>query len=296
MPEQPEQPELIADYACHTGEGPLWHPTERRVYWVDIPRGYLYRYEPATGHHERCYDSGGEAIGGFTAQADGALLLFMSRGAIKVWREGQVTPVYTEIPAEHGTRFNDVIADPEGRVFAGTMGTPERPGRVYRLDPDGSLHVVIDEVHIPNGMGFTPDGRSLYFTDTPLREISLFDYDRASGAITNRRRFVRTPDDPAEGMPDGMTVDADGYVWSARWDGSCLVRYAPDGTEERRIAFPARKVSSAVFGGDDYGDLYVTTAGGHLKETDGPLAGSLFRLRLPGIRGVPEFASRIGLG
>jgi D-xylonolactonase len=96
-------------------------------------------------------------------------------------------------------------------------------------------------------------------------------------------------------MPDGMTVDAAGYVWSARWDGSCLVRYAPDGTEERRIPFPVKKVSSATFGGDDYGDLYVTTAGGHRKESDGPLAGALFRLRIPGVRGVPEFLSRVAL-
>ena len=97
-----------------------------------------------------------------------------------------------------------------------------------------------------------------------------------------------------EGIPDGMTVDAQGYVWSARWDGGCLVRYAPDGTEERRIAFPARKVSSATFGGEGYADIYVTTAGGDRKETEGEGAGALFRIP-PGIRGVEEFYSRVGL-
>jgi len=97
-----------------------------------------------------------------------------------------------------------------------------------------------------------------------------------------------------EGVPDGMTVDAEGYVWSARWDGGCLVRYAPDGTEERRIHFPAKKVSSVIFGGEDYTDMYVTTAGGNNKAEEGEGAGALFRINL-GIKGVPEFASRIGL-
>ena len=288
------EPELIADYACMTGEGPLWHPDERRVYWVDIPRGRLFRYEPASGHHEMCYEEPGEEIGGMTLQADGSLLLFLSHGAIKVWREGVQATIVEEIPEERNTRFNDVIADPEGRVFGGTMATPERPGKQYRLDVDGRPHVVIDEVGTPNGMGFTPDRMQMYFTDTRRREISLFDYDRATGAISNRRVFVRTPDDPAEGRPDGMTVDAEGYVWSARWDGGCLVRYDPDGREERRIRLPAKKVSSVVFGGDDYADMYVTTAGGHIKESDGEHAGALFRLRL-GIQGGPEFYSRITL-
>jgi D-xylonolactonase len=287
------QPELIADYACVVGEGPLWHPMERRVYWLDIPAGRMFRYDPATGHHEQCHDGEGEAIGGFTVQADGALLLFLDRGAIKLWRDGRIVgTVVHDIPAERNTRFNDVIADPAGRVFAGTVGTPERPGKQYRLDTDGSLHEVIDAVHIPNGMGFTPDRRRMYFTDTTTHTIWLFDYDQSSGALSNRQPFVRTPDDPAEGIPDGMAVDAEGYVWSARWDGGCLVRYTPDGAEDRRIAFPARKVSSVTFGGDDGIDMYVTTAGGDLKATDGEHAGALFRLRL-GIRGGPEFLSRV---
>jgi D-xylono/L-arabinono-1,4-lactonase len=294
--------ELIADYACKTGEGPLWHPGERRLYWVDIPRGRLFRYEPSTGAHEQVYE--GDMIGGFTLQADGALLLFMSRGAIKVWREGELTTVVEEIPRERATRFNDVIADPAGRVFCGTIsprhdfgrpdaaGQPTRSARLYRLDVDGTLTTLLEGVGVSNGLGFTPDQRGLYYTDTPTDEISLFDYDRATGAIANRRPFVRVPE--GQGHPDGMTVDAEGYVWSARWDGGCLVRYAPDGTEDRRIEFPARKVSSVAFGGDDYADLYVTTAGGDNKAEEGPGAGSLFRLR-PGVRGVPEFVSRIGL-
>ena len=286
------QPKLIADYACQVGEGPLWHPDEKRLYWVDIPRGRIFRYDPATGAHEICFE--GEAIGGFTIQADGALLLFMARGAIKVWREGTLTTVVDEIPAERDGRFNDVIADPEGRVFCGTMSTRDHPASLYRLDTDGTLTHVLGDIGTSNGLGFTPDGRQMYYTDTRPHDIYLFDYERATGEIANQRVFAHVPDQPGEGGPDGMTVDAEGYVWSARWGGSCLVRYAPDGTEERRVTFPAPKVSCVTFGGPDYTDMYVTTAGGDNKAEDGPGAGALFHLNL-GIRGVPEFRSRIGL-
>jgi D-xylonolactonase len=287
------KPELIADYECVTGEGPLWHPIEQKVYWCDIPQGRLFRYDPATGEHEMCYQ-GNEALGGFTVQADGALLFFMARGAVKIWREGELATVIDEIPGERDSRFNDVIADPEGRVFCGTMPTPERLGRLYRLDTDGTLTQVLDGIGTSNGMGFTPDRTQMYYTDTRKHEIYLFDYDRASGEIADRRVFVHVPDREGEGGPDGMTVDAEGYVWGARWGGSCLVRYAPDGTEVQRVLFPAKKVSSVIFGGADYTEMYVTTAGGHQKEIDGPGAGALFRL-LAGVKGVPEFYSRIGL-
>jgi D-xylonolactonase len=286
------QPELIADYRCVTGEGPAWHPLEKRLYWVDIPRGRMFRYDPATGSHDQCY--GGEVVGGFTIQADGSLLLFMAKGAVKIWREGRLETVVEEIAAERDSRFNDVIADPEGRVFCGTMGTKEHPGSLYRLDRDGTVTKLLGGIGVSNGMGFTPDRQRMYYTDSPKREIYLFDFDRATGAITSQRIFVRTPDEEGEGVPDGMTVDAEGFVWCARWDGSCLVRYNPEGREVRRITFPAKQVSSATFGGEDYADLYVTTAGGDQKEKNGPGAGALFRVR-PGVKGVPEFYSRVGL-
>lgn len=285
--------EPVAEYACVVGEGPLWHPDEQRLYWTDIDTGRLFRYHAESGQHEQIYE--GEKVGGFTLQTDGGLLLFMARGAIKIWRDGALTTVVDEIPGERESRFNDVIADPSGRVFCGTMPTKDKKARLYRLDIDGSLQVVLDGVGLSNGMGFTPDGQHMYFTDSTAKSICLFDYDRATGAITNQRPFVQTPDD--EGVPDGMTVDAQGYVWSARWGGSYIVRYAPDGTEERRISLPVPKVSCPVFGGAEYSDIYVTTAGGDKKETDGPQAGALFRvdLSIEGIRGVPEFRSRIGL-
>jgi len=224
----------------------MWHPLEKRVYWVDIPTGRLFRYDPAAGHHEMCFQ--GDQIGGFTIQADGALLLFMNHGAIRLWQGGELKTLVEEIPDERATRFNDVIADPEGRVFCGTMPTKERLGRLYRLDCDGSLRIVLEEIGCSNGMGFTPDRKAMYYTDSRVRRIYRFDYKRATGELSNQTVFVETPED--EGVPDGMTVDAEGYVWTAKWDGSCLVRYAPNGVEERRVTFPAKQVSSVVFGGE----------------------------------------------
>ncbi len=284
------QPELIADYQCVVGEGPLWHPIEKKVYWTDIGTGRMFRYDPATGKHEQFYS--GRPVGGYTIQADGSLLLFMDRGTVAIWRNGSLTTVVEEIPDERETRFNDVFADTAGRVFCGTMPTKDRPGRLYRLDTNGKLTLLLEGIGCSNGMGLTPDRKGLYYTDSTAYTIYLFDYDQATGAISNQRIFVRHPE--SDGLPDGMTVDAAGNVWSAHWDGSALICYSPRGEEIQRIAFPVKKVSSVVFGGDDYMDMYVTTAGGDQKATDGELAGALFRLRL-GIKGAPEYYSRVGL-
>lgn len=281
-------PEAIADTACQIGENPLWHVGHERVYWVDIPAGKLFRYAPADGSHELCHE--GEAIGGFTIQADGALLLFGARGAVTRWDDGTLSTVIDEIPDQRDSRFNDVIADPAGRVFCGTMPAGGRLGKLFRLDLDGSLSAVVDEVGCSNGMGFTPAGDQMYFTDSKVREISLFDYDRATGKIANRRVFLQTPE--GEGVPDGMTVDAEGFVWSARWDGGCIVRYAPEGREVSRVEFPVARITSLIFGGPDARDVYVTTAGGEDKAAAGPHAGALFHFRAE-VAGVAEFRSRI---
>jgi D-xylonolactonase len=170
------QPELIADYQCQIGENPLWHPLEHRLYWTDIPRGKLFSYDPATRKHEQCY--GGPPVGGFTVQANGALLLFMARGAIAQWQDGHLKYLIEEISDERESRFNDVIADPAGRVFCGTMPTSTRPGRLYRLDLDGGLHLLLEGIGISNGMGFTLDRQQMYYTDSEARCIYLFDTTR----------------------------------------------------------------------------------------------------------------------
>ena len=285
------QPELIADYQCVTGEGPLWHPMERRVYWGDIPEGRLFRYNPYTRRHEQIYD--GRVVGGYTIQSDGSLLLFMDRCSVAVFRDGDLEFLVDQLDDELDNRFNDVIADPAGRVFCGTMPTDDgRPARLYRMDTDGTITTVLDDVGLSNGMGFTTDLSLMYYTDSLARKIYLFDYDVESGELSDQRVFVETQDDGS--IPDGMTVDAEDHVWSARWDGSSLYRYAPDGSEVGRIEFPAKKVSSVIFGGRDLTDMYVTTAGGQDKPNEGAGAGALFRVNV-GVRGKPEFLSRVAL-
>ncbi|MBN1440401.1 MAG: SMP-30/gluconolactonase/LRE family protein [Anaerolineales bacterium] len=285
------QPERIADGQFDIAENPLWHPAERRLYWTDIPRGKLYRLDPADGKWEECRR--GEPVGGFTIQADGALLLFMARGAIARWNAGELTYLRRETAGEEDGRFNDVIADPRGRVFCGTMSTAAHGGRLYRLDPDGSLHGILEDLGTPNGMGFTPDRTGMYFTDSRARRIYLFDYDEGTGNLSRQRVWLETPENL--GSPDGLTVDSQGFVWSARWNGSALFRYSPDAVEVARFDFPARKVSSVAFGGDSYETAFVTTAlDGKAKAEEGQGAGAVFRIR-PGVPGVPEFASRVNV-
>lgn len=284
--------ELIADYACECGEGPLWHAGEKRLYWTDIETGRLFRFTPETNQHEQCYL--GSRVGGFTVQTDGSLLLFRDRGNIAIWRDGVVERSLVDaIPAEAAGRFNDVIADPEGRVFCGTLMGNGTPGRLYRLDRDGTLTVMLDGIGCSNGMGFTPDLRQMYFIDSKAQTIYLFDYDRATGALRNQQTWKQTPKD--WGFPDGMTVDAEGCLWIAFWDGSCARRFSPTGELLTQVDVPARKCSCPTFGGPDYTDLYLTTAGGNLKDKDGTLAGSLFRAANMTTPGRPEFLSAVGL-
>lgn len=281
-------PKEIANYSCVIGECPLWHPIEQRLYWLDIDDGRMFRYDPGTGEHEQCY--AGEIVGGFTIQEDGALLLFMAKGAVKILHTNELTTVIDEIPEERDSRFNDVIATPAGSVLCGTMPGENHLGRLYNLNQDGTYHKLLDGISCSNGLGFSPDLKHLYYTDSEAKTIYVFDYDLKTGSISNKQTFLHTPEEP--GVPDGLTVDAQGYIWTARWDGGCLIRYSPDGVEELRIAFPARKVSSVMFGGSDYTDMYVTTAGGDNKSQEGSGAGGLFYLNL-GVRGKPEFFSKV---
>jgi sugar lactone lactonase YvrE len=276
----------IADCSCEVGENPLWHPFEKRVYWCDIPRGTIFRYDPKSRGYCQCF--GGGTVGGFTIERDGALLLFMDKGAIMRWQRGKTTTIRNLIPGEEDTRFNDVIADPAGRVFCGTMSTGSRPGRLYRLDLDGTISVVSEGIGCSNGMAFSPDLKHFFHTDSFAREIYRFDYDQESGSITNKQLYMRSAD--VDGLPDGATIDAQGSLWSAHWDGGCLIRYSPGGTEDRRIQIPARRVTSLTFGGDELLDVFVTTARGINEDQD--RAGALFHFKAD-TPGLPEHLSRI---
>lgn len=285
-----KKPVKIVDVPCENAENPLWHPQHQCLYWTDIPQGHLFRYDPKTKTYEQIY--AGEPVGGMTIQADGSLLLLKARGAVEIWKEGKTTTVIPELPQEQDTRFNDAIADPKGRVFSGTMATDRHKGCLYRLETDGTITPVLEGVSVPNGMGFTLDRKQFYFTDSPARKIYRFDYDEETGNLSNQQIFITTSEE--EGVPDGLTVDSEGYLWSARWDGGHLYRYTPDGEESLRIPFPVRKVTSVTFGSKDYTQIFVTTAGGNDRNSEGPGAGAVFQLDL-GIKGLPEFFSRIGL-
>jgi D-xylonolactonase len=298
--------ELIADYACVTGEGPLWHAQERRLYWVDIPAGKLFQYDPVTGRHACVHHD--RPIGGYTIQAGGDLLLFRDQGNIVTWRDGSVIDTVIEhVPELRDTRFNDVVADPQGRVFCGSMSSPTLKGRLHRLDRDGSLHVLLENQGTPNGMAFSPDRTVMYYNDSNHAKTWAFDYDQATGALTRQRLFRQVEGTADPGRPDGLTCDAEGFIWTARWAGHAVLRFTSAGELDARFDIPdAANCSSLTFAprydalthtwSQDLIDLYVTTAAAGSREKNGPRAGALFRLRFAGdpYRGQAEYLSRIG--
>jgi len=287
----PETLEVVANTTCQVGENPLWHPIEKMVYWLDIPTGAIYRYDPQTGTHE-IFHQGQGMTGGFTIQADGSLLLFSLGGKVQRLNDGKLTTLINSLPGEENNRFNDAIADPRGRVFTGTMlSSAQNPaGNLYRLDLNGTFTWLREGLKLSNGMGFSPDNKTFYHSDSQAHNITSYDYHEESGNLANPRTFAELPED--QGVPDGLTVDADGFVWLACWDGWQLLRYDPHGHIERRISFPVKRVSSLTFAGEDLSDIYVTTAGSENPSQNGAMAGALFRLRL-GIQGKPEYLSRI---
>ncbi len=285
------EPKVVSDRVFRLGEGPLWNHRENTIYWTDITGKGVFRLNPETKSIETMFE--GEMVGGFTFQENGGLLLFMEQGKIAKCHDGELEIIYESLPGEENNRFNDVIADPEGRVFCGTMASsPKDPGSLYLLDTNGSISKVLDEIQISNGLGFNNELNLLYYIDTPTMRIDAFDYDRTSGAISNRRVFADTSDQP--GIPDGMTVDAVGNIWNARWNGWCCICFSPDGEKTLQIDFPARKVSSVIFGGSDYKTMYFTTANRPqgVDEDEGPQGGKLFSLQSEFV-GKPEFLSKV---
>jgi sugar lactone lactonase YvrE len=187
--------------------------------------------------------------------------------------------------------YNDAAVDRQGRLLVGTvnMQDPFTPdGSLYRLDSDCSLHKLDTGYATANGIGISPDGQKVYVADQRHRQIIAYDYDTVKGTTSNRRVFARFPDD--EGMPDGLIVDAEGFVWNGHWAGWKITRYAPDGKIDRQIHFPVQHVISFAFGGKDLDELFVTTAWWGFSDEERkrqPCAGDLFRV-LPGVRGLVE--------
>lgn len=283
------EPQVVVASHCIVGEAPLWHPDEKKLYWVDIEAGGIFTYTPDTANVEHLRKE--EHVGGFTIQTDGSLLLFTLGGAIKSLHGDTIEVIRDETSTGHA-RLNDLIADPFGRVFVGAKSQDGNAGRIYRVEKDASMHVVVEGLLEPNGFGFSLDRKRIYYTDTKKRERYIADYDCGSGDISNPRVFVRNAE--YLGLPDGMTVDSEGFVWSAQWNGGCVIRYDSSGQEDYRIKLPVKKPSSITFGGKDYTDLYITTSQGDDWIDNSVHAGDLFCVSLE-VPGLPEFRSNIGL-
>lgn len=279
---------IIANYRCIIGEGPIWHASKQRLYWVDISKGYLFAYDPKAGIHEKVFE--GPQIGGITVQRNGSLLLFMEKGAVSSWDGNRMATVVEGIEGEEDSRFNDVIAAPDGSVFCGTMPTSSHNGTLYRLTTDGSINPAVKGVGISNGLGFNSNLTYMYHTDSTARTIYRYRFNSKTSELSCRKKFITTPNDGS--IPDGMTVDSQDHLWSARWDGSAIYRYSQKGKQITKIDFNTKKVSCPAFGGINYSDLYVTTAGGNDPESNGKGAGALFKLDV-GVTGKPEFLSSI---
>ncbi len=287
--------EIVADDQNRTGEGPIWEAARRRMLWTDIEGALVYEYFPETG--VKNVISRELSVGGIALNRTGELV-FAGATGLHLWRsQDDFRTVATEYEGEP-LFFNDMIAGPHGGVYAGTThwgdDGMEQYGRLYLFGVDGAIRIVEEGIELANGLGFSPDDRTLYFTDSTARRIYAYDHDLHTGALSNRRTFVQIPTD--EGLPDGMTVDAEGFVWSAQWYGSQVVRYDPDGKVERRIAMPVQQVSSVAFGGPDRTDLYITSAGDSWRSDYAPpgydfdapnIGGAFFRIH-GDIAGHPE--------
>jgi sugar lactone lactonase YvrE len=273
------------------GEGPVWSVEEQALYWLDVSCGTYARLRPTTGEYE-CIPVG-SAIGVLALCASGDLLL-ATREGIGLWNEARrsLRPIAHPEQGKPHMLYNEGAVDCMGRFWVGSMNQDEEAapeGTLYRLDPDGSVHAMLAPVGIPNGIGWSPDNTRMYITDSALRTIYTFDFDAATGTISNSCIFVHGPDDSA--LPDGLTVDCEGCVWSAHWAGAKVVCYDPQGQIERVITLPALHPTSCVFGGANIDELYITSAWmGHTPEQQAlyPLSGDLFRVKI-GTRGLPKF-------
>ena len=290
----PVTAEPVGDMAAVLGEGPYWRPEDDTLLWVDVVRGHLYTTRVQLGEtitiELDSVSAAFPAVGGGIVTAGGhRLMLRATRPG-----EGWAGRIIAEAPARDRVRFNDASVDPAGRIWVGSMDIKEKEplGTLYRLDTGGTLTPVVKGATVSNGIGWSPDGTRMYYNDSPMRRIDMFDYDQATGEAYQGRMFADLSG--ADGFPDGLTVDADGYVWVAMFAGSALRRFTPAGRQDAVIPLPVSQPTSCAFGGPGMADLFVTTAYRDLSEAQRaaePLAGRLLRLR-PGPVGLPSSATQ----
>ena len=274
------------------GECPLWSSIEARLYWVDIDGRAVHRFDPATGLDEQVSAPGRPGSLALTGGAGRLLVAIEGRLSLLDWSTGRWSDWITLEPEGQGNRLNDGQCDPAGRFWVGSMFDPtaERrtTGLLHRIEPDGSTAVVRTGIGVPNGLAFSPDGRTMYFADTHRDLVWAYDYDPDTGEPANERVFLDFADLP--GRPDGACVDEDGGYWIACVYGSAVLRVMPDGSVDRHISVPVAKPTMPAFGGPDLATLFITTIGGggsHAVDPSQPDAGGLFAVE-PGVRGRPE--------
>jgi sugar lactone lactonase YvrE len=275
---------VTAAVADH-GEGPVWHPSFAGVRWVDMHAGDILELrgpDAVTRTHV------GTVAAAFRPRSKGGIVLADQRGFVlldeKLAVERRLPPLWED----PGVRMNEGGADPAGNFWCGSMAYDESAGAgsLYRLTPALVATEVVTGVTISNGLGFSPDGTRAYYVDTPTRRVDTFDFE--DGELANRRPPVEIVDGP--GNPDGLTVDAEGCLWVALFNGSAVHRYSPDGELLAVVPLPAAQVTACTFGGPDLDRLYVTTSREGLDDAaraEQPLAGALFTVDVPGVRGLP---------
>lgn len=279
----------VSDCKNKLGEVPVWDPESGALFWVDIERAALNRLVPATGETtrwtfpERVAAYALRRQGGFVLALASAIVFFdPTTGTLERKAEPEA-----QLP---GNRLNDGKCDRQGRFWVGAMDESQTEGTagLYRFDPDGRCHRMEMGIGVSNSLAWSPDDRTFYFADSMRKLIYAYDFDADSGAISHRRIFSDWS--RSQGTPDGSTIDAEGYLWNAVWDGWCLVRYAPDGRIDRKVALPVQKPTSCAFGGPGLDVLYVTSAvwdANPVELASQPLAGGVFALDV-GVKGLPE--------
>ena len=283
--------ECVLQWPATVGESPVWHPDEKRLYWIDIQRKMIHRFNPASKTNESFLLP--EIVTCIALRAQGGLILTLEKSfALFDPATGhleKITSVEENLPAN---RFNDGKCDPQGRFWAGTMDAKDwkRPsGNLYRMDADRRVALMQTQVICSNGSGWAPDGRTMYYTESFRYAIFAYDFEPETGSISNRRTFAEI-DETSGGFPDGMTVDAEGCVWSNIVGLGRIARYDPKGKVERIVELPVPRATDCTFGGPNLETLYITSA----RETmtlkqleEAPLSGSLFAIHT-GIRGLPS--------
>ncbi len=291
---------IICSELLLCGEGPIWVPQNQKLFWTDSDRTNIRCYNENDSSWEVINDSINASS--LALHTDDGLIFGCKTGFYHLDKNGNVESIAQVCEKENISNINDIIADPLGRVYGGQDSfDPEQEyetGYLYKINLDRSVSIIEEGLHLSNGMGFSPDLESFYLVDTILRTIYLYDFNVTSGTITNKKIFAIL--DKNEGLPDGLTVDSEGYVWVARFLGNGLSRYDPDGKIERKIELPIAQPTSLTFGGKDYNHIYVTSASLYW-ETDMapnnhnykmPRGGELIKIE-QNIMGKPEYLARV---